>query len=102
MLNHQTCKKCLKKMRFEFHIKDETWNKLPEKWRDRVLCIECFLEELEHVATDQKISLLDFHFLAIVGVEDFDDSDPPKSLHGFGGTFIDSDYGKNRRIFLGD
>ena len=98
--NKRTCKKCFKEIRFSFSIKDEIWNKLPKKWRDSILCIECFLGELEKEAPDQKIGLTDFYFLGIVGIEDFDDSDPPKSLNGFGGTFIDNDYRKDQRIFL--
>lgn len=93
MLKQQSCKKCQKEMRFEFNIKDVIWDKLPTKWRDHVLCIECFLEELEKEAPTQEIHLSDFFFLGIVGGIDNDD---------FGGCFIDSDYRKNRRIILGD
>jgi hypothetical protein len=39
--------KCGKEMRFEFSINNEIWKKLPDTWRNKVLCIECFLEELE-------------------------------------------------------
>jgi hypothetical protein len=93
MSKKQTCKKCFKEMRLGFNIKDEIWYKLPEKWHDNVLYIECFLEELEKEVPKQKICITDFYFLGIIG--DLDNMD-------FGGTFIDNDYGKNRRIFLGD
>jgi hypothetical protein len=93
MLKQQSCKKCQKEMRFEFSIRDEIWNKLPTKWRDQVLCIECFLEELEKEVPSQQISLNDFFFLGIVGSID---------NNGFGGCFLDSDYRKNKRIILGD
>jgi hypothetical protein len=93
MLGKQTCAKCLKEMRFEFSIKDEIWNKLPVKWRNHCLCIECFSEELENEAPNQQISLNDFFFLGIVGTLD---------NNAFGGCFLDSDNRKNRRIILGD
>jgi len=93
MLRKQTCKKCFREVRFEFSIKDEIWNKLPEKWRKHCLCIECFSEELENEAPGQQISLNDFFLLGIVGSVDNND---------FGGCFLDSDYRKNRRIILGD
>lgn len=66
---------------------------LPTKWRDQVLCIECFLEELEKEVPTQEIYLSDFFFLGIVGGID---------NNRFGGCFIDSDRGKNRRLILGD
>ena len=63
----QYCKKCGRDMRFEFSIRREIWEKLPQQWVDHVLCIECFLEELEKVSPDQCIDLSDFAFLGIVG-----------------------------------
>lgn len=93
MVGNQICKKCFKEMRFGYTIIDEIWNKLPEKWHNKVLCIDCFLEELEKVFPKQKISLNDFYFMGILG--DYDNND-------FGGILIDSDNKKNIRIFLGD
>jgi hypothetical protein len=66
-LKQQTCKKCRAKMRFEFSIKDEIWTKLPAKWIDQILCMECFLVELEKANPDQTFCLEDFKFLGIVG-----------------------------------
>lgn len=91
MLTKQTCDRCSREMRFAFSIKDEIWNKLSGEKRNNVLCFECFLEQLENDAPKQKICLTDFYYLGVVG--SLDNSD-------FGGTFIDSDYGKNRRILL--
>lgn len=93
MLKNQTCKKCLKEIRFAFSINDEIWNKLPLKWKDKELCFECFLKELEKEVPNQKISLNDFYFLGING--DLNNSN-------FGGIFIDSDNRKDKRIYLGD
>lgn len=58
-------------MRFEFSIKKDIWNKLPDRWHNHVLCIECFLEELEKTSPDQRFGLLDFSFLGIVGNKNF-------------------------------
>lgn len=63
----QYCKKCGRDQRFEFSIKKEIWEKLPEEWQNHVLCIECFLEELEKMSPDQIFDISDFAFLAIVG-----------------------------------
>ena len=92
MAKNQTCKKCFRKQRFEFFIKDEIWGLLPDDWRNRVLCFECFLEELETVAPGKRLGLNDFYFLGVVGVDN----------STFGGIFLDSDSRKNRKIILGD
>ena len=92
MTKNQTCKKCFREQRFEFFIKDEIWNMLPKMWQNHVLCFECFLEELEKSAPDKRLSLNDFYFLGVVGVDN--------SI--FGGIFLDSDSRKNRKIILGD
>jgi hypothetical protein len=63
----QYCKKCGRDQRFEFSIREEIWSKLPEKWINHVLCIECFLEELEKASPDQRFELSDFAFIGIVG-----------------------------------
>ena len=63
----QYCKKCGRDMRFEFSIRDEIWKKLPIEWQNHVLCIECFIEELEKTSPNQRIELSDFNFLGIVG-----------------------------------
>jgi hypothetical protein len=63
----QYCKKCGRDQRFEFSIKKEIWEKLPIKWQNHVLCIECFLEELEKTSPDQRFDASDFAFMAIVG-----------------------------------
>lgn len=80
-------------MRFEFSIKDKIWNKLPKKWRNKELCIECFLEELEKENPNQTINLIDFYYLGIVGILD-------NSNINFGGIIVNSDNKKNQRIIL--
>ena len=94
MPGNQICRKCFKAMRFGYTIKDEIWNQLPPEWINKVLCIECFLEELEKVAPKQKFGLNNFYFLSICG--DYDNSPD------FGGTLMDNDYGKDRKLYLGD
>jgi len=81
MLKKQTCKRCFRETRFEFSIKDDIWSKLPERWQNRVLCIECFLEELEKECPDQEIRLSDFAFLGVVGDIENDE---------FGGILVDT------------
>lgn len=67
MLKKQTCKSCSKEIRFEFSIKNGIWHKIPKKWQNKTLCIECFLELLEKEAPNQKIELNDFYFLGAIG-----------------------------------
>ena len=62
----QYCKKCGRDQRFEFSIRKEIWDLMPEKWINHVLCIECFLEELEQVDREQIIRLSDFAFLGLI------------------------------------
>lgn len=63
----QYCKKCGRDMRFEFFIRNAIWKMLPTKWHNHVLCIECFLEELENTSFRHHFSLEDFGFLGIIG-----------------------------------
>ena len=89
----QYCKKCGRDQRFEFSIRDEIWNKLPEMWRDRILCIECFLEELNAADHNQEIHVTDFAYMCILDpIDDKEwEGDYPKLLHPlFGGTLIDN------------
>ena len=78
-----------------YSIENTIWNKLSEAWKDSVLCIECFLEELEKVCPDQEINVSDFRYMGISAHDlDYDksmDSDTYIFLHPkFGGTLIDS------------
>jgi hypothetical protein len=50
------------------------------------------LEELEKAVPGKRLSLNDFYFLGVVGVEN----------SRFGGIFLDSDGRKDRKIILGD
>lgn len=64
----QTCKKCGRPQYFEFAIKDWVWNMLPEQWRNRVLCVDCFIEEIDLVLDKRlELTLDDFDFIAFVG-----------------------------------
>jgi len=88
------CDKCSRKIVLSYSVKDELWVKLPNPWhKGSILCLECFIEELEKACPSQKITLSDFYFLAIVGNYGHDN---------FGGTILDSDFRKNIRIYLGD
>ncbi len=55
------CKKCGREQRLAWSIKDDIWNYLvPGKWKEKVLCMECFLEM---VPSTYRITLEDFTFL---------------------------------------
>gem|GEM_PF-6477703 len=77
-----------------YSVKDELWAKLPRPWHSgSVLCLECFVEELDKTHPSLTIGLNDFYHLSIIG--DYNRAD-------FGGTILDSDYRKDRRIYIGD
>jgi hypothetical protein len=94
MSGNPICQNCFRKILIGYSVKDELWAKLPNNWHSgSLLCLECFIEELEKSNPKQKITLNDFYFIAIIG--DYDNNE-------FGGTIMDNDYKKNRRIYLGD
>jgi len=94
MSGNPTCENCGRNYVVGYTVKDEIWAKLPKKWNEHSsLCIECFLWELQKTAPKQKLGLKYFYFLSLRG----DFSNPE-----FGGPIIMNDYGKNRRIYLGD
>jgi len=90
MLKKQTCKNCLKEIRFEFSIQNKIWDKLPKDLQNKELCIECFLEELEKQDPNQKLKLKNFHYLGIEGK-----LENPQ----FGGIFLNSN-NKERILFI--
>jgi len=41
---------------------------LPDKWRKHVLCIDCFIEEIDNVLDKRMpLTLKDFDFIGIIG-----------------------------------
>jgi len=65
---NQTCKKCGRRQRFEYSVSDTFWARLPEKWHDKCLCIECFLEEMdETLEEDVVFGLPSVRFMGVVG-----------------------------------
>lgn len=88
----QTCDICGKDQHIAYSVKDELWNRLPPIHRDKILCIECFLEQVEMMHPKLKITLEDFYHLGFIGF-----------YKEFGGTILDSrNYRKDRIIYLGD
>lgn len=86
---YEVCKKCGCNSRIAFSVRDDIWAKLPDKWQNHVLCLNCFLEELEKVSPDEEISWKTFNYLAFIGLPDND----------FGGTLIETDYRENNRAY---
>ena len=40
---HQTCKVCGHRDKFDFHVPDDVWEAVvPPKYRNRVVCLSCF------------------------------------------------------------
>lgn len=93
MSGNPICSECGKRMGVGYNFKKEIHNQLPIELRSKVLCIECYLVELEKAAPKQKIGLNSLTFLSLRG--DFDNPE-------FGGPLMMNDRGKDRRIYLGD
>ena len=41
---NQFCKCCGKDMDYDYSVDEETWEELPQKYHNHVLCIHCFCE----------------------------------------------------------
>ena len=62
----ETCKLCKKEQRIAWSVKDSLWNKIvDEKYRNKVLCLECFLKIADKKGIN--ISKKDFIFLGWIG-----------------------------------
>ena len=76
---HQSCKKCHRIQRLGFSVADYIWNIIPEGYRNKALCIECFLKLLdESIDAPLILDMRHFRWLGIVGLR-------------IGGTLIDED-----------
>jgi len=86
---YQTCNKCKCEQRFSYGVNDEIWALLPHPWTENsVLCIDCFLKELEMDNPDLKLGIEDFYHIAFIG------------NGNFGGTILDHDYGSKYKHIL--
>lgn len=56
--NAQSCKYCGRDQNIVFTVRDELWYKLPKKYHNKALCLECF------------IKLMDKRFM--IKIEDFE------------------------------
>ncbi len=66
----QTCKKCGRDQHFEFVVTDQIWRIIPKEFRDKALCIECFIDIMDEQVKPYgsfQMTVSDFRFLAIVG-----------------------------------
>ena len=62
--NGETCKKCGREQRFAWCLKHDLWDKLAgKKWKNKVLCIDCFLKM---VSPSIRLTINDFLHLGFV------------------------------------
>lgn len=62
---YELCDNCGGHDHFAYHVNDDIWKKLPGQWnKSSVLCMECFLSELERFNPDLQLSLEDFKYLS--------------------------------------
>jgi hypothetical protein len=60
---HQTCKVCRKADRFNFSVPDNVWESVvPEKFRNRVVCLACFDEFAKKKQVDYSTCLESLYF----------------------------------------
>jgi len=63
---YEVCRKCGRKQRMAWSVKDSLWEKVvPKNFKDKVLCLECFLEmaDQRHINVRSE----DFNFLGWMG-----------------------------------
>ena len=64
--NGEICKLCKREQRIAWSVKDSLWNRIvDEKYRNKVLCLECFLKIADKKGIN--ISKKDFIFLGWIG-----------------------------------
>lgn len=59
----QRCKVCGCRDKFNFHVDDETWQKVvPTKFQNRVVCLACFDDFAQKREVDYSTSIQSIHF----------------------------------------
>ena len=62
-LKRQTCRVCNCEDKFNFHVPDETWERIvPEPYRNSVVCLPCFDELAREKQIDYSDSLEELYF----------------------------------------
>lgn len=61
---YEKCKRCGRAQRLAWQVETDLWERVSGKWRNRVLCLECFLE----LSDERKIKInkSDFSYLAFI------------------------------------
>lgn len=55
-----SCKHCGRDQKLVWSVKNEIWNKLPKKYRNSALCIECFIEIHPYRITTDDITSISY------------------------------------------
>ena len=56
----QSCKKCGRNQCIVWAVSNEIWNMLPDKWRNKALCLECFINLYPGNISKEDVEILDF------------------------------------------
>lgn len=57
-LMNQYCKRCGKDMHYDFSVSDNDWSRIPVKYQNHVLCLECFMEVYPEADVDIELFLI--------------------------------------------
>jgi hypothetical protein len=89
-LNHQTCKCCGRRDKFDFHVSDEIWALvIPRRLQNRVVCLPCFDRLAARKQVDYATELERLCFAGDKAVFDF-----------VIGSARDCDFGTSQRVLL--
>lgn len=68
----EECQNCHLDSRVSWHVRDEIWLKVvPESLRNKVVCLECFLEFCDEYQPSLALGPADFLFFGFSGVSNF-------------------------------
>jgi len=56
----QSCKYCGRDQKIVWSVKNEMWDKLPEKYKNKALCIECFVELHPNMLANDDFTFISF------------------------------------------
>lgn len=57
---YEVCEWCFREQRLAWSVKDELWKKVLGNWKDKTVCLECFLREADRQKIDVKKEDLTF------------------------------------------
>lgn len=60
--NKQSCKYCGRNQKIVWTVSDRYWNTIPKKYRNKSLCIECFIELCPFLLRTEDFEIITFDY----------------------------------------